>query len=324
MAERQQPSASSDAIDELLEQLRGTTITNETLVRQNTELIARLLALEAAAASQALPTPSTTNATPEPTQNPTVSVQRKATKWPVWDGKTDSFKTHAYLLKVKIEEDRAILGSSRAICMEMFNSIPADRRPRIAHWFETGGPQGNYDWEAFLAALKDKFEDRQARQTAGDQLSRMRMGATQFFADYLQDFEFKLSQCDGLGWPDRTKNIYLNTSINDKLKEKLVSKSLPDDDYAKWTHKVQDVASRLENLPSYRLKGSTTTKTWYLGQRNNGKLAQDTPEPNNTPRVDSDGDTIMTGASRLSISALTALINAIQGSGEKGSHSRQT
>jgi hypothetical protein len=43
-------------------------------------------------------------------------------------------------------------------------------------------------------------------------------------------------------WPNHTKIIYLNTSINSKLKEKLVSKSLPDDDYAKWTRKVQDVA----------------------------------------------------------------------------------
>jgi hypothetical protein len=34
-------------------------------------------------------------------------------------------------------------------------------------------------------------------------------------------------------WPGRTKIMYLNTSINNKLKEKLVSKSLSDDDYAR-------------------------------------------------------------------------------------------
>lgn len=325
-----------DTLNEILEQLRASSIANETLIRQNRELNDRLLALEAAAnATPAAPNLPTVDATPEsarapPTSSATAIIQRKATKWPVWDGKIDSFKTHACLLRVKIEEDRTILGTNRAICMEMFNSIPADKRPRVSHWFETGGSMGDYDWEEFLVALKDKFEDKQAKQTAGDQLSRMRMGATQHFADYLQDFEFKLSQCDGLAWPDRTKIIYLNTSINSKLKEKLVSKSLPDDDYAKWTRKVQDVASRLESLPSYRPKGSTNTKTWYLAQGGNGRHAQDTLESNGTPKVDYDGDTLMTGVSGLSIGNLAALINAIQGnrnrsgpSGEKGGRSRQ-
>jgi hypothetical protein len=300
-----QENDASDTVNEIMEQLRNTAIVNEALTCQNRELNERLRVLEEA--SRLAPA----------SVQPTATTQRKATKWPVWDGKVDSFKTHAYLLRVKIEEDKAILGTNRAICMEIFNSLPADKRPRVAHWFESGGPDGDYDWEVFLFTLKEKFEDKQAKQTAGDQLSRMRMGATQYFADYLQDFEFKLSLCDGLGWPDRTKIIYLNTSINSKLKEKLVSKSLPDDDYTKWTKKVSDVASRLENLPLYRSKDSTTTKTWYLSPVGcGGKLSQDTLGPENAPKVDADGDTPMIGMSGLSINALTSLINAIQGNGK--------
>jgi hypothetical protein len=330
MAYQQQPMGNAptsnpdDTLNELLEQLRASAIANETLIRQNRDVNTRLLALEAAIHNATPANPSVNTGsefTPAPPTPPaTTTIQRKAAKWPVWDGKTDSFKTHACLLRVKIEEDRSVLGTDRAVCMGMFNSIPADKRPRISHWFETGGPTGGYDWEEFLAVLKDKFEDRQAKQTAGDQLSRMRMGVTQHFADYLQDFEFKLSQCDGLGWPDRTKTIYLNNSINSKLREKLVSKSLPDDDYAKWTRKVQDVASRLESLPSYRPKGSTNTKTWYLGQGSSGRHTQDTPEPfeTQTPKVDYDGDTPMTGVSGLSIGNLATLINAIQGNRNRG------
>jgi hypothetical protein len=136
---------------------------NETLIHQNREVNARLQALEAAIhnAAPAAPNPSV-NATPESTQAPqtpsvSTAIQRKATKWPVWDGKTNSFKTHACLLRVKIKEDWSIPGTDRAICMGMFNSIPADKRPRISHWFETGGPTGDYDWEEFLVVLKDKF-----------------------------------------------------------------------------------------------------------------------------------------------------------------------
>jgi hypothetical protein len=94
----------------------------------------------------------------------------------------------------------------------------------------------------------------------------MRMGATQNFDDYLQDFEFKLSQCDDLMWPDRTKIIYLNTSIN-----------------------------------------------------NNGRHTQDAPEKSETPKVDHDGDTLMTGVSGLSISNLATFINATQGNRNRGS-----
>jgi hypothetical protein len=42
--------------------------------------------------------------------------------------------------------------------MEMFNSIPADKRPRVSYWLETGDPTGDYDWKGFLVVLKVKFD----------------------------------------------------------------------------------------------------------------------------------------------------------------------
>lgn len=186
--------------------------------------------------SQQIPPPSTVN------------------QWPVWDGLQTTFDSYLFQIRVKIEEERNFLGSNRSICLNIFRSIPPIKQPRILHWFEIGGPNGNYQWDLFLNHIKEQFENRQARQTAGNLLQRMRMGENQFFIDYLQDFELKVSQCGG-SWSDNNKIMHLDTGLNSRLRLLLLSKSLPDDDYLKWVSKVKAVAGRLENTPNYRPKG---------------------------------------------------------------------
>lgn len=79
----------------------------------------------------------------------------------------------------------------------------------------------------------------------------MRMGAHQMFSDFLQDFEIKLSQCGGQNIDDETKIYQLETAINVRLRDLLLSKSLPTNDYQKWVSTVRAVVGRLENTPSY-------------------------------------------------------------------------
>ena len=105
------------------------------------------------------------------------STFKKASEWPFWNGDVANFNSHAWQLQIKIEEDKDILGSDRAICLNIFRSIATDRQPRILHWFETGGPQGDYNWRSFLDHVKEQYEDKQARHTAANLLHRMRMGA---------------------------------------------------------------------------------------------------------------------------------------------------
>jgi hypothetical protein len=50
--------------------------------------------------------------------------------------------------------------------------------------------------------LKNKFENKEAVQTAGNELQRMRMDDFQKFDSLLNDFEFKLALCGGAEWPD--------------------------------------------------------------------------------------------------------------------------
>ncbi|RKF60204.1 hypothetical protein GcC1_168017 [Golovinomyces cichoracearum] len=43
--------------------------------------------------------------------------KKKEAKWPEWDGKSESLRTYLFELRVKIEEDRHLLGSNRAVCL---------------------------------------------------------------------------------------------------------------------------------------------------------------------------------------------------------------
>ncbi|KAI0996106.1 hypothetical protein K3495_g12075 [Podosphaera aphanis] len=261
--------------------------------------------------SQNIQTENIASATPHIPFNQQYS-RKKASSWPNWDGSVSSFNAHARQLQIKIEEDKSMLGSDRAICLGIFRSIPTERQPRVLHWFETGGPRGDYNWQEFLTHVKEQYEDKQARQTASNLLHRMRMGANQYFSDYLQDFEFKLSQSGKTHLDDGTKISQLDTGINATLRQLLLTKSLPENDYQKWVSKVKIIAGRLENTPTYRPNGCSGKRTFYIPQ--NGSKHIFTPESSRSSQeslIDSDGDTKMGGVGSLQV--LLTAINALSG-----------
>ena len=88
------------------------------------------------------------------------------------------------------------------------------------------------------------------------------MGSSQRFESFLQDFEYKLAQCKGLGWPDETKILMLGPAINLKLSNSLIPVDLPESDYEAWVKKVGRVAAKLEAHPGYNSDGNT--RTWYM------------------------------------------------------------
>jgi hypothetical protein len=79
--------------------------------------------------------------------------------------------------------------------------------------------------------LKNKFENKEAVQTAGNELQRMRINDFQKFDSLLNDFEFKLALYEGTEWPDRNQILRLNAIINAKLSDALVTVDLSDNDY---------------------------------------------------------------------------------------------
>ena len=107
----------------------------------------------------------------------------------------------------------------------------------------------------------EKFEDRESVQTAGKQLYLIYIGSSQRFKSFLQDFKYKLAQCRGLGWPDKTKILMLCPAINLKLSTLLIPVELPKSDYKAWMRKVDSITVKLEAHPGYN--SDSYTKTWY-------------------------------------------------------------
>lgn len=114
-----------------------------------------------------------------------------------------------------------MLGSDRAICLHIFDSIPEVKQPRILNWFQKGGPDETFNWQSFLDHVKDQFENKQVRKTITSQSQRMRMGYNQYFVDFLQEFELKLSQCGVTKWDDYRKISILETGIKSSLRDLL-------------------------------------------------------------------------------------------------------
>ncbi|KAI0997618.1 hypothetical protein K3495_g10571 [Podosphaera aphanis] len=81
-----------------------------------------------------------------------------------------------------------------------------------------------------------------------------------------------------------------------------MNKNLPEDDYVKWVSKVKRISGRLENSPSYRPRGSSGSKTWYVAHNgSNLQVASPMPISNQQPNLDADGDTKMGGVNALQV-----------------------
>ncbi|RKF63161.1 hypothetical protein OnM2_027090, partial [Erysiphe neolycopersici] len=75
----------------------------------------------------------------------------------------------------------------------MLGTLPRDKKCQVEHWFETGGPEGTYNWPDFLDHFKELFYDKQSLLIAGKELSLMRQGTSQPFGEFLRQYEQKLT-----------------------------------------------------------------------------------------------------------------------------------
>jgi hypothetical protein len=156
--------------------------------------------------------------------------------------------------------------------------------------------------------VKFQFEDKQARQAARSKLSRIRMGASQYFDDFLNDYEYTLGIAKEANFTNASKIISFNASINAFLKRQLVTLDLLNENYDIWIKQVRVVAGRLESLPKYRPKGDKNTTTWYLSEPG---LTLNTPAQNRPQEaIDKDENVAMGGINHIDINLLAAAIHA--------------
>jgi hypothetical protein len=62
------------------------------------------------------------------------------------------------------------LGGSEVTCYGILETLPETKRTRVFQWFLSGGSHKDWNINEFLLHLKDKFENKEAVQTAGNEL----------------------------------------------------------------------------------------------------------------------------------------------------------
>ncbi|KAI1004323.1 hypothetical protein K3495_g3887 [Podosphaera aphanis] len=79
-----------------------------------------------------------------------------------WDGELQEFPFFIHLLEARIE-DLVRSYSDRSICMDMVNTLPADKRARIAGWFEDKRQPKDYNWREIFQRFREESETNRRR-----------------------------------------------------------------------------------------------------------------------------------------------------------------
>ncbi|KAI0994292.1 hypothetical protein K3495_g13890 [Podosphaera aphanis] len=248
------------------------------------------------------------------------SVARRDVVLVKWDGDQREFPFYIQLLEARIEEEMDGVLSDRSICLDMVNSLPAEKRPRVASWFNERSETKGFSWREFIQHFRNEFEDKQARLAVSEKLLRMEQNDHQYFGDFIKDFEYQVAISGGSRtWTPSSRVNLLNAAINHSLRKSLVSVKLPsDENYSAWVAEVKEVADKLEALPEYRPRGSTKTST-RLGPPKSGSVLARSRES----VQDQDGDTIMRDVDSI-LAAVSHLLQDRQISSVASVNSRPT
>ena len=117
----------------------------------------------------------------------------------------------------------------------------------VTTFYRTGGPNGDYNPQDFLAYLEATYGDPNQARKAAAKLRTLKQEERQTFASFLPTFEQTLAEAGGSTWEDAAKLTLLDSAINEGLRRALVSVDLPEQ-YNNWVQQVMKVSYKLEAL----------------------------------------------------------------------------
>ncbi|KAI6247691.1 hypothetical protein HI914_04253 [Erysiphe necator] len=254
----------------------------------------------------------------ESTFSPEETIKRDA-KFEKWDGKSLSWTPHYYFLKAQCRVYKPLLVTDEAVCLKIYESIPEPQRQRIRGYWIRCGEDENFNWKEFLEECNVQYFDQIGADKAERKLSKMRQGESQYFRNFLQEWELQLEYAGGREWPDSTKINHLRQSVSEKIREKFPVLGLPRHDYAKWVTKITEVAANMEDSDRFIQPGEARTTQFasrsrllsseYLaGPSKNQREAESSIST--APQLDYEGDTTMQGM-KLELQRLANAINKI-------------
>ena len=239
------------------------------------------------------------------------------------NGKQEDFNFYMDMLRTRVEKGVASCREPSGLCIDIINTLPDDKRSRIASWFSVSKKANKFDSLDLLNIIEHEFEDTHAQQVATELLQRMEQGRHQFFREFLKDFEYKVSLSGGdIIFTPSAKTRQLKLSLNSKLRRVLIGVKLPPEmKYHEWVVAVNEVAVELESFTDYRPRGSKEINT-KIGPPKGGSTAF-TSEPSRADtNLDGNGDTYMSGTDAI-LAAIRDLKLINKGTAHSNSNKKQ-
>ncbi|POS81656.1 hypothetical protein EPUL_006751, partial [Erysiphe pulchra] len=189
------------------------------------------------------------------------------------------------------------------------------------------GEDEHFNWKEFLEECNVQYFDQIGADKAERKLSKMRQGESQYFRNFLQEWELQLEYAGGREWPDSTKINHLRQSVSEKIREKFPVLGLPRHDYTKWVTKITEVAAIMEDsdrfirpaeakTTQFASRNGLLSSEYLAGQPENQRITENSTS--SAPQLDYEGDTTMQGM-KLELQRLANVINkiSVDGSGSK-------
>ncbi|POS87410.1 hypothetical protein EPUL_001149 [Erysiphe pulchra] len=165
-------------------------------------------------------------------------------------------------LRIRIEKETSQYRDPSSICIDIIDTLPEDKKSRLASWFAKIKRVDKFDWRNLLDVIQCEFEDVQAQQTAHEFVLRMEQGRNQYFAEFFKDFEHRIASCgkEELFTPSAKTRALIDVKLPAVRK------------YEEWVMAVREVVVELESFAVYRPKGATQIGT-KLGPAKTGSAA---------------------------------------------------
>jgi len=165
---------------------------------------------------------------------------------PPFDGNKAYYKAWALTIAHKLTSDAAFIGSPRDQYALIWTNLAPNVQREVSATYEKGGPNRDFDPEAFLGYLRFCYEDNHSREKAQANLDSLRQGKNESFADFFPRFEQLLSQSGGEMWDDEQKLHKLRSGLNPTIRQVALHRGVTRTDYQRGVQEYQSIAVDIE------------------------------------------------------------------------------
>lgn len=209
------------------------------LQQKYTELLARVAQMEQAAG------PVT----------PAARVKKESIKCEPFNGSDRAlYAQFAAKQRAKVAVERPSIGGPYECVWQIFGYLEGQAAAQVLPWMTTYASDASLVTEGTIDSLFRHldflFKDKEAQAKALRGLTSLRQGQRPFQV-VLAELQRLLMEAGGHGWEDRQKAAYLDNSLNNDLKDSLITVDKKDS-FEEYCAQLQQIADRLEDRKSRR------------------------------------------------------------------------